>query len=52
MIDYQSKIQALRDEWVTAPSDKKKMIEIRGKLLKIAYAKSKGFDYSEVEGLL
>ncbi len=52
MIDYKQKIQALRDEWVTAPSDKRKMIEIRAKLLKIAYAKSQGVKYTEIEGLL
>jgi hypothetical protein len=51
MNDYKQKIEALRKEWLDSPDDRK-MIEIRAKLLKIAWAKSKGVSIEQVEGLL
>jgi hypothetical protein len=51
-MNYQSKIQALRDEYKTALPENRKMIEIRAKLLKIAWAKSQKLPIEQIEVLI
>lgn len=48
-LDYQNKIQSLRKKWKAAHSSDKKLIEVRAKLLKLAYAKAQSQDPFETD---